>query len=378
MMLRSASPLPPSASNEPLLRIRQVMDHHRRMASLMSELQWPVLVTSLPNIRYLTGFTGSSAFLYVTPDAATFLTDGRYGEVAANLVDTLPSTSLSVYRQGLYDRLAELFGQADAVQLEAADVSWQVKRALAQRFDGRLEASTGMVEKLRLRKDQGEVEALRSAAAAGDYAFSVLSEIVQQAPTEAAVGESLIAAMGGERGGDRAAWPPIVAMGSNAARPHHRAGSEPIGDGLLLVDYGCVVDGYHSDMTRTVWLSGEPDSEAARIYEAVLEANEAGIAAVRPGAAAGAVDRAARDVLASHHLEEHFLHSTGHGVGLEIHEAPSVRTGSEQILEPGNVVTVEPGAYIPGQVGVRIEDMVLVTDEGREVLTHAPKELRQQ
>jgi len=353
------------------------MDHHRRMATLMAELEWPVLVTSLPNIRYLTGFAGSSAFLYVTPDAATFLTDGRYGEVAAGLVDTLPSTSLSVYTQGLYDRLAALFGPADAVQLEAADVSWQVKRALAQRFDGRLEASTGIVEKLRLRKDQGEVEALRSAAAGGDYAFSVLSEIAQESPTEAALGEGLIAAMG-DRGGERAAWPPIVAMGPNAARPHHRAGGEPLGDGLLLVDYGCVVEGYHSDMTRTVWLGSEPDVEAARIYDAVLEANEAGIAAVRPGASAGDVDRAARDVLASHHLEEHFLHSTGHGVGLEIHEAPSVRTGSEEILEPGNVVTVEPGAYIPGQVGVRIEDMVLVTNEGREVLTHAPKELRQQ
>ena len=147
---------------------------------------------------------------------------------------------------------------------------------------------------------------------------------------------------------------------------------------MLLLDYGCVVDGYHSDMSRTALVgdAGDPENEA--VHAAVLESNEAGIAAVRPGVTAGAVDAVCREVLADHGYEDYFVHSTGHGVGLEIHEGPWVRKGSTDVLEPGNVVTVEPGVYLPGRFGVRIEDMVHVTADGNEVLTTASKELRPQ
>lgn len=351
------------------------MNHSARVSRLLEDLEQPLLVSSLVNIRYLTGFTGSNAFLYATPDGCTFVTDGRYGEVAGALVADLPGMELSVYSANLYGRLVELFGPAEAVRLEAAHVTWEIQQSLASRFAGSLEPSVGVVEGYRLRKDDDEVAALRSAAAAGDHAFSMVDALATASDTEADLGEALIAAMG-ERGGERAGWPPIVAVGANAARPHHRSGEGMMSDGLLLLDYGCVVDGYHSDMTRTVWRGEGSDDETARVYAAVLESNEAGIAAVEPGTPAGDVDRACREVLAGYGYEKDFLHSTGHGVGLDIHEGPSVRKGSTEILEPGQVITVEPGVYLPGKLGVRIEDMVLVTDTGGEVLTTSSKEMR--
>jgi Xaa-Pro aminopeptidase len=194
------------------------------------------------------------------------------------------------------------------------------------------------------------------------------------AATEGELGDGLVSTMK-VAGGDQAGWPPIVATGPNAARPHHRAGDDKLGDGVLLLDYGCVVDGYHSDMSRTVWVGGDVEDEVAAVHAAVLEANEEGIAAVAPGVEAGAVDAVCRDVLRRHGYEEHFLHSTGHGVGLDIHESPAVRRGSEEVLAPGQVITIEPGVYLPGRFGVRIEDMVLVTEAGHEVLTTSSKEL---
>ena len=351
------------------------MDHISRVRLLLEDLEEPLLIASLVNIRYLTGFTGSNAFLYATPDGCTFLTDGRYAEVAGGLVADLPATELSVYSARLFDRLVDLFGAAAKVRLEAAHITWEVQRELASRFSGELEAAIGVVEGYRVQKDPEEITALRAAAAAGDHAFGQLDDLAKRAGTEGELGELLISAMA-ERGGERAGWPPIVAVGPNAARPHHRSGSGEMRDGLLLADYGCVGDGYHSDMTRTVWRGDITDAEAERVHSAVVESNEAGIASVRPGIPAGDVDAACRRVLSEYGYEEHFLHSTGHGVGLEIHEAPSVRKGSSEVLEPGQVVTVEPGVYLPGRFGVRVEDMVLVTDDGAEVLTNSSKEMR--
>jgi Xaa-Pro aminopeptidase len=223
-------------------------------------------------------------------------------------------------------------------------------------------------------KDAEEVAALRAAAAAGDAAFDALDDLIQGEITEGELGERLVAAMQAA-GASPAAWPPIVAMDANAARPHHRAGTALVGEGLLLMDYGCVVDGYHSDMTRTVWRGPLNDPAVEEVYATVLEASEAGIAAALKGAVAGDVDAACRAVLDDHGYLEAFVHSTGHGVGLDIHEGPSVRNGSDQVLEAGNVVTIEPGVYLPDRFGVRIEDMVLVTPAGNEVLTEASKEL---
>ncbi len=351
------------------------MDHASRLHHLSQDLTEPLLVTNLTNIRYLTGFTGSNASLLVNPSRAVFLTDGRYGETAAELVRALPATELVVYSSGLHDRLDAAFDGAPRVQLESAHVSWRFVRELGATTGSKLVASDGLVERYRRVKDAAEIEALRSAAAAGDAAFAALEELAPQAATEHAVAEALVGAM--ERaGGDRAGWPPIVAADSNASRPHHEAGTDPVGAGLLLLDYGCTVDGYHSDMTRTVWRGAEPDPELERVFQAVREANDAGIAAVGPGMVAGEVDAVCRRVLEGYGYDEYFVHSTGHGVGLDIHEGPWLRRNSEDVLEPGHVVTVEPGVYLPGRLGVRIEDMVLVTADGRHVLTNASKELR--
>lgn len=351
------------------------MKHSDRVRRLLEDLDGPLLVSSLVNVRYLTGFTGSNAYFYATPDGATFLTDGRYGEVAAGLIADLPATELLVYRSRLYDRLAGLFGSAPTVSLEAAHTTWETQQALLSRFDGAFEPATGTVERYRMVKDADEIDALRRAAAAGDYAFSHVEELAAASATEAEMGERLISSMK-EEGGSRADWDPIVAVGGNASRPHHESTGQEMSPGLLLLDYGCVVDGYHSDMSRTVWRGAGSQSEFERVYAAVLESNEAGIAAVRPGVTGGEIDAVCRDVLEGHGYLEHFVHSTGHGVGLEIHEAPAVNKTSTEVLEPGHVLTVEPGVYLESKFGVRIEDMVLVTESGGEVLTNSTKELR--
>ncbi len=350
------------------------MNHAGRLDRLRSELERPLLVTSLVNIRYLTGFTGSNAFLVVDGERTVFLTDGRYGEVAEPLVSELDGVGLQVYASGLHERLADAV-EGDSLELEAPHVSWSFVRALGERFSGELVPGSGRVEKLRMVKDADELDALQRAAAAGDAAFGELAYLWEGAETEHDVAEGLIAAMVAA-GADRTEWPPIVAAGPHAARPHHRAGQGPVPPGLLLVDYGCEVEGYHSDMTRTVWLGkGAPAPDMAAIHAAVLESNQAGIDAVAPGVSAAAVDKACRDVLAAHGYAEYFVHSTGHGCGLEIHEAPSVRRESGDVLEPGHVITIEPGVYLPGIGGVRIEDMVVVTETGGEVLTASNKEL---
>lgn len=354
----------------------ETMGFAHRVERLTAGLERPLLVSALANIRYLTGFTGSNAFVLATPDGLTFITDGRYAEVASGLIEHLPGAELMVYNNQLHRHLASAIGSADVVDLEAAHVTWDFVTALQSETSAELVATTDVVERFRRVKDGDEVAALAAAAAAGDAAFAALPGLLDAASTEAELGDGLISTMKSRRA-ERAGWEPIVAVGPNAARPHHRAGTGSVdAPGILLLDYGCVVGGYHSDMTRTVWMGGEPDDEARRVHAAVLASNEAGIAAVRPGAVAGDVDEACRAVLRSHGYEEFFVHSTGHGVGLDIHEAPWVRRGSEDVLEPGNVVTIEPGVYLPGRFGVRIEDMVLVTEDGHQVLTASPKEIQ--
>lgn len=348
------------------------MNHSGRLDTLRAQIDSPLLVSKPPNLRYLTGFTGSNGFLLVTPSGrAVFVTDGRYGEMAEGLVAALPDTELVVYTSGMWDVFGDLV--EGAITLESDGVTWAFATDFARETGVEVVAGGGKVEALRRAKDVEEVDALRAAAVAGDAALAALGRIVERTITEAELGWRLIDVMR-RHGGDAATWEPIVVAGEGASIPHYRSGRKPIGSGLLLLDYGCVVDGYHSDMTRTVWLEGRPDPEMARVYRAVLESQEAGIAAVRPGAACGDVDEAVREVLRGYGYEKQFLHSTGHGVGLEIHEPPWIRRGNDDLLQAGDVVTVEPGVYLPGIGGVRIEDMVAVTASGGDVLTGSPKE----
>ena len=352
------------------------MNYAARIRRLQAEIQQPLLITNLINIRYLTGFTGSSAFLYLSTEGGTFLTDGRYGEVAGGIVSELPGIELDIYSSGLLDQLATAIGAASQVGLEATNVTWDFVHTLRDKTTAKLTATKGVVEVHRRVKDADEVEALRKAAAAGDLAFSELDALVMASLTEGELGDGLVATMRAA-GAEQAGWPPIVAVGPNAARPHHGSGGGSWADaGLVLLDYGCVDDGYHTDMSRTTLVGSADDPEIEMVHAAVLESNEAGVAAVGPGVIAGDVDAICREVLGRHGYEDYFVHSTGHGVGLEIHEGPWVRKGSTDVLEPGNVVTIEPGVYLPGRFGVRIEDMVHVTEDGQEVLTLSSKELR--
>jgi len=348
------------------------MNHGQRLSSLVDALEAPLLVSKAPNLAYLTGFTGSSGWLLVRPDAeATFVTDGRYGELAESLVTDLPNTGLEVYTSGMWDLFRSLAG--DAIALEADAVTWQFARDFERETGATVTPGGGAVEELRRTKDEDEIGALLAAAAAGDSAFSKLSTLAEPGVSEEELGWRLIDEMRAA-GGRAAGWEPIVAAGAGASIPHYRSGTRPVGDGLLLLDYGCTVEGYHSDMSRTVWLGGEPDEEMGRVYRAVAEAQQAGLDAVRPGVTCGEVDESARSVLREHGYEEHFLHSTGHGVGLEIHEPPWVRRGNDDVLAVGDVITVEPGVYLPGVGGVRIEDMAVVTTTGSRVLTTSSKE----
>lgn len=351
------------------------MNHAARLNGLRGGLDSPLLVSRLPNLRYLTGFTGSSGYLLVEPHGrAVFVTDGRYGEMAEALVSALDDTEVVVYTTGMWDVLAGLVEGLGSVSLEADGVTWAFATDFAAKAGAEPVADTGAVERLRRTKDADEIAALQSAAAAVDAAFDRLGAIAGPEVSERRVGWGLIDVMR-EQGGDAADWEPIVAAGAGASIPHYRSGRMAVGSGLLLLDYGCVVDGYHSDMSRTVWLDGRPDPKMAAVHEAVLEAQHAALDAVAPGVSCGAVDEAARAVLRAHGYEEHFLHSTGHGVGLEIHEPPWVRKGNEEPLALGDVITIEPGVYLPGVGGVRIEDMVVVVEGGGEALTMSPKDL---
>ena len=351
------------------------MNHAHRMESLSGAIESPLLVSKAPNLRYLTGFTGSSGWMLVRPGgSATFMTDGRYGEFAAELVAELPDTDLVVYTSGMWDSFRGIVGGLGSVQLEADDVTWGFADEFAKETGVEIGHGNGVVEGLRRTKDSDEIAALQAAADAGDSAFAALDRLIESAASEEALGWRLIDEMRAA-GGQAAAWEPIVAAGAGASIPHYRSGLNPVGSELLLMDYGCTVEGYHSDMTRTVWLVGEPDEQMKRVYRAVAESQVAGLAAVMPGATCGSVDEAVREVLREYDLEEQFIHSTGHGVGLEIHEPPWIRKGNDDVLMPGDAVTVEPGVYLPGVGGVRIEDMVLVTESGSTVLTKSSKEL---
>ena len=339
-----------------------------------------LLVTRLVNIRYLTGFTGSAALLLVRPDELLFVTDGRYRdqsalELGASGVDARVEVGLTGARQK--EIVQEGASGVPRLGLEAGAVTWAQQR----RFDGEwfpdaaLVATDRMVEELRKVKDAGEVERLAEAAAIADAALAEVRHRLAEGPTEEEFALELDFAM--RRGGASGpSFDTIVASGPNGAKPHHRPSGRRIGAGeLVVVDFGAVVDGYCSDMTRTLCLGPPASATARRMVEVVGASQRAGVEAVRAGAEGKAVDDVCRAVIGEAGWADAFLHSTGHGVGLEIHEEPRVSSASTDTLVAGHVVTVEPGVYLPEHGGVRIEDTVVVTEDGCTVLTNATKEL---
>ncbi|MGH9281744.1 MAG: aminopeptidase P family protein [Acidimicrobiales bacterium] len=338
-----------------------------------------VLVTNLANVRYLTGFNGSAALLLVLPDELVLATDGRYQFQSAEQLATAGVEAhfvignLAAQREGLAQAAAGIA----RLGLEAASVTWARQRAFdAEWFPtADLVPTEGLVESLRRVKDEGEVARMAAAAQVADQALAAVRPLLAGRATELEIAVALDFEM--RRGGaSGSSFDTIVASGPNGAKPHARPSARRVEEGeLVVLDFGAVVDGYCSDMTRTV-SAGPPRSETlARMVEVVAESQRAGVAAVRAGVAAADVDRVCRDVIAAAGWGDAFVHSTGHGVGLDIHEAPTVSATSGDTLAAGQVVTVEPGVYLPEHGGVRIEDTVVVTDTGCRPLTLAPKDL---
>lgn len=357
--------LPPLVAGPRLDAVRAMM-RERALEAL--------LVTDLVNIRYLTGFSGSAARLLVLPDDAVLVTDGRYGDQATEeiaavgaAVRVLVGRTQAVQRE----HLGELTATVDRLGVEAASLTLAERDALV--FVGEMVATAGLVDGLRARKDAAEVARIEAAARIADAALADVAGRLAEGVDERSFAAELDFAMR-RHGADGPSFDTIVAAGPNSAFPHHRPNDRKVGEGdLVVVDFGATVDGYRSDMTRT-FVIGTPTARAQQLYDAVAEAEAAGLAAIVPGARGEDVHKVCRSVLARHGLADHFLHGTGHGVGLRIHEAPWLTPSSTDVIEAGHVVTCEPGVYLVGVGGVRIEDAVVVTDHGCRPVTLTSKE----
>jgi Xaa-Pro aminopeptidase len=347
---------------------------------LLGERGLPALaVSNLTNIRWLTGFTGSNGFLAVLPDRLVLVTDGRYGDRAgAELTAAGVAAEIEVGFTAAeqHTKFVGAFAGADRVGAESVTLSHHRWQALAA--DLPVTPADGLIEDLRRTKDDGEIARIAAAAAAADAALAEVAPLLGTRVTEHDVRTELEYRMR-LHGADGPSYDTIVASGpEHAARPHHTVsatvGGRRIVDGdTVVIDVGGLVDGYHSDMTRS-YVVGEPSAHQREVYELLLGAQLAGLSAVRDGVAARDVDATCRRTLTEAGYGEWFLHSTGHGVGLVIHEDPFESPVSTQILRAGDVVTVEPGLYRVGFGGFRIEDLVVVTRTGCRNLTLAPKD----
>jgi Xaa-Pro aminopeptidase len=337
-----------------------------------------LLVTGLPNVRYLTGFTGSNgAVLLLAGGGFILFTDPRYTiqaaqETGGRVVTTRKPLMDAAAAEAARRRIRKLGFEAQRIGFEAHE---RLRSKLPRAVE--LEPARGLVETLRARKSPAELELIRRSVEVNSRAYEAALRAIRPGKTSEADLAAEIEHRMRRLGAEKPAFETIVAGGEHAALPHAHPGKRKLGaNELLLIDMGATLEGYASDMTRVVSVGRAP-AEARRVYGAVLEAQLAAIDAVRAGATAGDVDRAARKVLRAKGLDRAFVHSTGHGLGLEIHETPRVGKGDKTRLEEGMAITIEPGAYLEGKLGVRIEDTVAVTRTGCEVLTPTPKDYRE-
>lgn len=332
-----------------------------------------LLVTKRENIRYLSGFTGSSGVILITPASASFITDFRYTEQAASQVK---GYSIVELKTSLVKSVAEIV-TGESVQrlgIEQDDMTVGTYRTYEKEVTATLVETSGIVEKLRLIKDESELKIMKEAAAIADSAFEHIQTFIRPGRTEKEVANELEMFMRGQ-GADSSSFDMIVASGWRSALPHGVASDKVIESGeLVTLDFGAYYKGYCSDITRTLAVGAISD-ELRNIYDTVLEAQLAGVAGTKAGISGIEADALTRDVIKDAGYGEYFGHSTGHGLGMEVHEAPGLSFRSETILEPGMVVTIEPGIYIAGVGGCRIEDDVVITEDGCVRLTQSPKEL---
>jgi Xaa-Pro aminopeptidase len=358
--------LPPLEVSERIGRLRERLEGEHLSG---------LLVTALANVRYLSGFSGSAAMLLVTESRTALFTDGRYKDqsaeqlAAAGVEADLVVGKMETQLKSL-DRATKSLAR---VGLESDAVTWKLARRLSDELEVEVAPTSGLVEALRVVKDAGEVARIERACDIADIALAQTKERLKDGVTEAEFAADLDYEMR-RRGAEALSFDTIVGAGPNAALPHHSPGDQAVVAGeLIVIDFGATYDGYHSDMTRTVCI-GEPKGVAADVLDAVAASQRVGLLAVKAGVRAYDVDRACRELLAEAGYGEAFSHSTGHGVGLDIHEAPLVGEESEEVLEAGMVITVEPGVYVAGETGARIEDTVVVTASGFRPLTKTTKD----
>jgi Xaa-Pro aminopeptidase len=355
------------------------VDHHlrgKKLSARLPELEIDaLLVTRLPNVRYLTGFTGSNGQALVTSsgDGDVFMTDGRYTEQSRREV---PDMRRETYLAEFATMFAKACRNAKVARVgfETAGITYKLWEQLSATEGVSLVPVGPEIERLRWVKDRDEIELLDRAQAITDEAFDRIQAKLVEGITERDVALELEWAMR-QAGAEGLSFDSIVAFGESAAEPHHHPSDRALKPGdVVKFDFGALYGGYHADMTRTIAF-GEPAAEIREIHALVTKAQRAGIEAVRAGVVGSDADAAARNVIARAGRGEAFSHSLGHGVGLEIHEGPTLRAASEDVLPVGAVVTVEPGVYIPGLGGVRIEDMVEVTEDGCRVIGTSTREL---
>jgi Xaa-Pro aminopeptidase len=360
----------------------RTMNHRGRQKNLRGRLAScrldAVLISHLPNLRYLCGFTGSAGLLLVEESGSVFVTDVRYATQSREEVE---GAGVVIARKALASALAErLAGMRKKsnqwrIGIEADHLTVAENKRLRDLMPRwvQLRSAPPLVERARLVKDAAELARIRAAVELGGRLFDRALEVIRPGVKENEVAAEMEYAAR-RAGAEEMAFPTIIASGARSALPHGRASSQAIAKGGFVVcDFGVILAGYCSDQTRTVWV-GDPTEPARRAYDAVKQAQLSAIESVRPGCSVAQVDAAARKVLRGAGLGRYFTHSTGHGVGLEIHEAPRVAAGQDEVLQPGMVITIEPGAYFPGKWGVRIEDVVAVTAQGCEVLTPTRKD----
>lgn len=338
-----------------------------------------MVVTDPTNIRWCTGFTGSAGVLLISEDRQVLTTDSRYRDQAPAQLEASGCEAEVLIGSDWVAAVAAILKDPNGVDnptrvaLEADRIVWADQRRLADALTADLVETAGLIAELRSVKDEAELARIETAARIVDAVLKESQDRFVAGVSERELAHRLDDGMRAA-GADGPAYDTIVASGPNAALPHARAGSRRLANGdLVVVDAGALVEGYRSDMTRT-FVVGSPDDRAVEIHDIVTRAQAEGVAAVRAGVEAGEIDRACREFIAREGYGDAFVHGTGHGVGLDIHEFPAVRRGNTAILSPGQAITVEPGIYLSGYGGVRVEDTVVVTEDGCRPLTKFPKE----
>jgi Xaa-Pro aminopeptidase len=327
-----------------------------------------------PN-QYLTGFRGSTSAVVVTADRAHFLCDFRYAEQAR---ETVSGYEVEVVEGSLHRRAGALLTElgARAAVFEPAYLLVSEHSAVCEAYQGETRPVPDLVSGLRVIKSPGEIQAIREALRLSEEVYAEVIDGLREGVTESEVAARLEHGFR-TRGASGTSFPPIVLFGERSSLPHGEPGQRALKQGdIVLADFGCRLDGYCSDLTRTCCFGTIPGMWFREVYDLVLGAQRAAIGAIKPGMPCKEADAVARERIRAAGFGEHFGHGLGHGLGIEIHESPRLNTQSDTLIEPGMVVTVEPGVYLPGQGGVRIEDVVVITESGCEELSSAPREFR--